>query len=336
MNGRRKPRFAVVGTGAISQVVHLPILAEREDLELAAVADADLHKAETVARRFGAAVALAPDEALDRDDVDAVVVCTPNHLHEDLAIEALAAGKHVYVERPLALTANGVERVLEAATASGTVLAVGLPHRFRPEVSALRSLVASGELGPVYAVRGSWLTRRVPIPRATWRQMRYSGGGALVDLGVPSLDLCLWLIGYPPLKRISCVTARGDFEVEEAATLMAESVEGIAITLDVSSRYFASEDRFHARVMGAEGSGSLPPLEVFTQLGGRPIERTPRQPRPRGGENPYMNAYRRQLDQFIRSVGGEGDTPLPEEQVALMRLIEAAHRAAAEGREVLL
>ncbi len=335
-DAREAARFVVLGTGAISQVVHVPILAEREDVDLVAVSDRDRHKAETVARRFNVPQVVDPDEAISRQDIDAVVICTPNHTHEELAIAALEAGKHVYVERPVAISSGGVERVLAAARSSSRWLVAGLPHRFRPEVAALRSFVAGGDLGTIYTVRGSWLTRRVPVSRPTWRQHRsLAGGGALVDLGVSALDLCLWLVGYPPIRRVRCVVAPGDFEVEDAATVMAEA-DGIVLNVEVSTRYFAGGDRYHARVMGTEGSGSLPPLEVYKQLGGRPLEVTPRQPRPRGGENPYTNAYRRQLDQFVRSVNGMGEAALPEEQAMLLRLIEAAYRSAEETREVEL
>lgn len=334
--GKTAPRFIVVGTGAISQVVHVPMLAERNDVELVAVSDTDLSKARAIADRFGVSGAVDPETALTRPDLDAVVICTPSYLHEEMAIAALEAGKHVFVERPLALTPEGVERVLQAARAAGRSLVVSLPQRFRPEAAAMRAFVASGEVGSVYAVRGSWLTRRIPVTRPTWRQNRdLSGGGALMDLGVPSLDLCLWLVGYPQITRMSCVTRKGDFDMEDAATLMAETADGVAFTLEVSSRYFAGEDRYYARVMGTEGSGSLPPLELYKQLGGRPLEVTPRQPRPRGGENPYTNAYRRQLDHFVRTVGNQAEAVLPEEQVALMALIRAAYRAAEAGTEVV-
>ena len=79
---------------------------------------------------------------------------------------------------------------------------------------------------------GSWLTRRTPIMRPTWRQDRAAaGGGALMDLGVPSLDVCMWLVGYPRVTRVSCVTTVGDYEVEDAATLMAETEDGIVMAL---------------------------------------------------------------------------------------------------------
>jgi predicted dehydrogenase len=335
--GGDRVRVGVIGTGAISQVVHVPIFAEREDVDLIAVSDADVHKAEALSRRFDVPHVLTSDAMIAREDLDAVVISTPNHLHEEMATAALQAGKHVFVERPLATTSAGAQRVIAAAERTGRILVVGMPHRVRPGVAALRNFIAGGELGDLYAVRGSWMTRLMPGSRHSWRYDRKeAGGGALIDLGVPALDLCLWLVGFPAMTRVSCVTSPGEGSVEDAATLMAETAEGVALTLEVSNRLFAGEDRYYARVMGMEGSGSLPPLEVFKQLGGRPIDVTPRQPRPQGGENPYTNAYRRLLDDFVQSVAGRSDTELPREQVALMGLIEAAYRSAELGREVEL
>lgn len=330
-------RVGVIGTGAISQVVHVPIFAERGDVELIALSDADSHKAEALSNRFGVPLVLDADALIRHDDVDAVVICTPNDLHEEMAIAALEAGKDVFVERPLATTSAGAARVVDVADRTGRVLVVGMPHRFRPGVVALRSFVAGGELGEVYAVRGSWMTRPVPSSRPSWRQDRaVAGGGALVDLGVPALDLCLWLIGFPTVKRVSCVVTPTDGVVEDAATLMAETEDGVALTLEVSNRLFAGDDRYYARVMGTEGSGWLPPLEVFKQLGGRPLEVTPRQPKPSGGENPYTNAYRRQLDDFVQVVSGRREAESQGAQVQLMALVEAAYTAASTGREVEL
>ena len=330
----RTQRFAVVGTGAISQVVHVPILAERADVDLVAVADSDEHKAASVAERFGVGQTATPQEVAARDDLDAVVVCTPPAHHEDYTVAVLQAGKHALVERPLAMTPDGVERVLAAARESGKCLMVGFPHRFRPEVAALTSFVAGGELGSPYAVKGSWLMRHVPVTRPGWRQVRAEGGGALMELGVPALDLCLRLVGYPEVAMLTCHLTGGEHGVEDAAFIMARTADGITVTVEVSNRYYAAEDRQFARVLGTEGAGHVPPLAVYKQLGGRPLDVTPRQPRPQGGENPYMNAYRRHIDAFVRSVKGVRDTALPTEQVALMRLVEAAYRSADEGVEV--
>ena len=332
---RRPSRIGVLGTGAISQIVHLPILSDRDDVEVVAVSDADVPKASAIAARFGVKRVVTDDELLKGDLVDGVVVSTPNHLHEEQALAALKAGKHVLVERPLSLTVRGVDRLLKAARKAGRVLMAGMSHRYRPDAAALASFVAGGELGPIYQVRGSWLNRKLHLNRPTWRQNReLSGGGALVDLGVPALDLCLYMVGYPRIRRVSAVIAMGEYEVEDAALVMASTEQGLVITIEVSWSFFGSEDRQFFRVMGSEGSGSLPPLQVFKQLGGRPLDVTPHQPVPRGVENPYHASYRKELDLYVRAIAGEREVPLPEEQRTLMAVIEAAYRSAAKGREV--
>ncbi len=333
---REAVRVGIIGTGSISQVAHLPILAEREDVDVVAVSDLDRAKAGTLAERFDVPRVLTDKEVVQDDEIQAVVICTPNHIHESLAVAALEGGKHVLVERPLALTPEGVQRVLDAAQAAGRCVAVGMNHRFRPDVGALASLVAGGELGEIYAVRASYLTRKMPNVRSTWRQRRdQAGGGALMDLGVQILDLAFTLVGYPRIARVSAVLHGGD-EVEEGANVLAVSDAGAAFSVEVSWSLFAGEDRHYARVMGTDGSGSLPPLEIHKQLGGRPMDVTPRQPTPRGGEDRYTNAYRRLLDQFVRSVAGECDLAPPIEQVHLMEVMQAAYRSAEAGREVLL
>ena len=327
-------RVGVLGVGAISQIVHLPILSEREDAQVVAVADADIPKAETLASRFGVPKVLSDQELVRDEDIQAAVICTPNHLHESLAITALEAGKHVLVERPLALSPEGVQRVLDAAAAAGRCLTVGMNHRFRSDAGALASFVAGGELGKIYAVRASSLTRKNPSVRSTWRQSGEQGGGALMDLGVQILDLAFWLVGYPHINRVSAVLQRHGDSVEDAASLFAVADSGTVFNVEVSWSLFADADRHYARVMGTDGSGSFPPLEIQKQLGGRPMDVTPRQPKPRGGENPFTNAYRRLLDQFVRAAAGECDVPPPTEQVHLMEVMQAAYRSAELGREV--
>lgn len=337
-HGDRDPiRVGVLGTGAISQIVHLPILSERQDVEVVAVSDEDVHKAKTIAQRFGVPRVISDEDMMSDDRVEAVFLCTPNHLHEEQALAALEGGKHVLVERPLAFTPEGCHRIVDAAEAASRTVVVGMSHRFGPDAVALRSFVAGGELGDIYAVRGSWLNRKIPLPKTTWRQRpEQAGGGALMDLGVQAIDLCLWLLGYPAVRGVRAIAHVDEYEVEEAATFLARLDGDVSLNVEVSWVYFAGEDRHYVRLMGTEGSGSLPPLEIFKQLGGRPLEVTPRQPLPRGGENPYTNAYRREIDYFVRAIYGEWEADLPREQAVLMGLVQAAYRSIKEGREIEL
>ncbi|MFP3948510.1 MAG: Gfo/Idh/MocA family protein [Longimicrobiales bacterium] len=330
-------RVGVLGSGAITQTVHLPILSRLEGATVVALSDTNRRKAETVAGRFAIARVMTDDEIFEDPEIDALVVSTPNHLHQEQAIAGLEAGKHVLVERPLAFDGPAVEAVIEAARQAGRSLTVGMGHRYWPDVIALRSFVGGGELGELHTVRGAWLNRTMPLARVTWRQkLEESGGGALMDLGVQVLDLCFWLTDYPEAERVVARIHPGEYEVEDAAVVTVMAEGGLTFQVEVSTSYFADEDRHFVRVMGNEGSGALPPLEVQKQLGGRPMDVTPIHPDEVHRENPYTSAYRRQLDHFIRSAAGEAESPLPEEQIRLMTLIQAAYRSAEEEKEVVL
>ena len=334
---RPRVRIGLAGVGAISQVVHLPIMVERDDVEIAALSDTDELKAGAIGSRFGVERIVDDRELCEGDGIDGVVVCAPSHRHEELAAMALRAGKHVLVERPLALSASGVASLAQVARESTGKVVVGMAHRFRPDVFALRAFVAGGELGEVSAVHAAWLNRKIRHVRTTWRQHHAeAGGGALMDLGVQALDLMLWTLGYPAVTRVNARIYGDEYEVEEEAHLDAVTESGTTLGLAASWRYHGSGDVHDLRVLGAEGAAHLPPLSVFKQLGGRPLEVTPKQPTPRGGEDLFTNAYRRQIDHFLRVVGGEAEAPFPKEQMALMNLIEAAYRSAREGREVQL
>lgn len=336
---RERVRLGLAGAGAITQVMHLPILAERADVELVALADTDEHRAAAVAGRFGVPRILDDDALLADESVDGIVIGTPGALHETMAAAALAAGKHVLVERPLAQSAGGARRVVAAAQESGRGLVVGMSHRFRPDVAALRSFVASGQVGRANAVRAAWLDRRARRPGGSWGAepgRGSAGAGVLADLGTPVLDLALWALGYPAVERVSAMLYGAADAGEDEAHLQAALEDGATLSLAVGRRRHAARDRREISVTGSEGAARLWPLSVYRQVGGRPMEVTPKQPIPRGGEDLFTSGYRRLIDHFARVVAGAAEAVVPREQVTLAALVEAAYRSARERREVAL
>lgn len=332
--GGRRVRIGIVGTGVISQLMHLPMLAERADVDLSAVADLDEAKAKALAQRFGIPRVVDDGALLADEDIEGVVICAPSFLHEGIAAACLEAGKHVLVERPLALSAGGVRHLLEVSEKAGKGVVLGMSHRYQPNVRALRSVIADGTLGDISAVRVDWMNRAVRRPRTGWRRRALeSGGGALMDLGVPALDLALWVLGYPALDRVSATTPGDGFDVEEEAHLHAITRDGVVLSMAASWRLHAPEDRHGLWVIGSEGGARLTPLTVYQQVGGRTLNVTPRQPIPRGGEDVFTNGYRRLLDRFVRVVAGTAAAEPPAEQITLMSLVEAAYDSAREGRE---
>src|SRR5512142_1028015 len=123
-------KIGVVGAGAIAQTAHLPVLSKMRGAELVAVCDNDRPKARALADRFGVPDTFTDiEDLLEFDELDAVVVATPNHLHEPHVLAALEAKVHVFCERPLSLTARGVERILSAANRVDRKVFVANNHR---------------------------------------------------------------------------------------------------------------------------------------------------------------------------------------------------------------
>ena len=334
---REKVRIGVIGTGAICQLMHLPILSERRDVEVAAVADLDDLKAQSLARRFGVGRVLDDSALIADDEIQGVVISAPSFVHESLARACLEAGKHVLVERPLALSAGGVRWIIEAARKAGRGVVLGMAHRYQPNVRALRAAITGGTLGELSSVQVTWLNRAVRRPRGGWRRRALeSGGGALMDLGVPALDLALWTMGYPQVARVSAVTPGDGFDVEEEAHLYAVTREGVALSLAASWRLHGPDDRHQLEALGSQGSAVLQPLSIHREEAGRTVDVTPRYPSPRGGETLFTNGFRRLLDHFVGIVAGRIEAQPPSEQTALMHLVEAAYESAREGREVEL
>jgi predicted dehydrogenase len=331
-----KLRVGLLGVGAIAQVVHLPVLAQLDNVELVAVCDVDEPRARAIAMRFGIPNVYRDDDQVFRsDDVDALIVCSPSYLHEAQAVAGLQAGKHVLVEKPLALNPEAVKRVLDTAEQSGRTVMIAMNNRWRPDTMALRPFALGGELGHIMLTRGAWLNRKMRVVRPTWRHRKATaGGGAMMDLGVQTLDLCLWMQGFP---EVASVTTHMHFpegmEVEDTAGILVRLRNGSAVSLTVSWSLVAERDRHYMRMLGTRGSGAIAPLGVYKEVEtGQIIDVTPSITLAR--ENLYTASYRQELTHFVAVARGEKQEPLPREQVQIMKVVQMAYRSAAEKREV--
>jgi len=326
-------RVGVVGAGAIAQTAHLPVLHKMRGVQLAAICDNDRPKARSLADRFGIPDAFSDiEDLLELRELDAVVVATPNHLHEPHVLSALAAGKHVMCERPLALSARGVERIVAAAARANRVVAVANNLRFRSDVQALDGFLRGGELGKLTGVRAG-----VYEPKHStegWRLRRAeAGGGAFFEHGIPLLDLALWLNDFPDPVRVSAHMDRGKGAnaVEDAMTLQLECASGVVSTFDVSRVYVGDASRWWFEVLATKGSARLNPLRVVKELNGRPVDVSPTGAAAR--DSAFVQSYRAELAHFAAVVRGEAPYEPPAEQVTLHRVVEAIYKSAEEGRE---
>jgi len=327
-------RVGVVGAGAIAQVAHLPVLSRLQNVAVVGVCDSDLPKAAALAERFA-----IPDSFDDIEDLlrytrpDAVVICTPNHLHEIHVAVALAAGAHVLCERPLALNTDGVQRILAARERAGKVVMVGMNHRFRGDVQAVRESVRRGDLGQLQAIRAGWYVFRPSRGGPDWRRRgAESGGGALFDLGLPLLDLSIWLAGGPEVRHVTTSLSRGDARVEDSGCALLVCQGDLSVFIDVSWRHVGDTERFWVDLMGTKGAASIAPLRVFKELHGSAVNVTPTGAA--GRENAFTQSYRSEWAHFLASVRGEVEAPNLGEQLVIQRLMAAIYRSAEEGRDV--
>ena len=329
-------RIGLIGAGAIAQLAHLPVLSTMRGASLVALCDNDGPKARALADRFGVPDAFTDiEELLEYDELDAVVIATPNHLHEAHVLSALAAKVHVLCERPLALTARGVDRILAASTRAGRKVVVGNNHRFRSDVQALDSFLHGGELGKLVGVRGGSYQRRSGTDG--WRGRRAeAGGGAFLDHGLPLLDLALWLSDFPEPVRVSAhmQRGRGKDAVEDAMLVHLECAGGVTFAFDVTTAYVGQDDRAWFELLAARGSAQLAPLRVTKELNGKAVDVSPRGAAAR--ESAFIQSYRAELAHFAAVVAEKVPYEPPTDQAVLHRVLEAAYRSAEDGKEVRL
>jgi predicted dehydrogenase len=329
-------RVGVIGVGAITQLAHLPVLSRIRGVDVVALCDNDGAKARALADRFEIPDAFTDiDDLLEFDALDAVVVATPNHLHEPHVLAALNAGVDVLCERPLALDARGVEGVLAAAAKGGRKVLVANNHRFRADAQALERFIRGGELGRVTGVRsGAYQPRHVS---EGWRSRRAeAGGGAFLDQGFPLVDLALWLADFPAPVRISAhmERARGRDAVETAMLVHLECADNSSFSFDASWSYVGAEERWWMECLAERGSARLAPLRVVKELNGRPVHVSPTGAAAR--ESAFIQSYRAQAAHFLAVLRGEFGYEPPADQVTVHRVLEAAYQSANEGREVRL
>lgn len=327
-------RVAVVGAGAISQVAHLPVLSRRDDVQVVGLCDNDLGKARALANRFRVADVYDDiEDLLQHASPHVVAVCTPNHLHEIHVKIALSAGAHVLCERPLATSATGALAVSNAQRATGKVVLAGMNHRYRSDVQTIRSFIERGELGRIHAIRCGWYTFRPSRQMMGWRQRRaQAGGGALLDLGLPLIDLSTWLAGPDCPRRVTASTSSvsaDSSEVEDAGCVMMTCDGGTSIVVDVSWRYVGASERWWCEVLGSEGSAMVSPFSVHKEMHGSAVNVTPTGAASR--ESVFMTSYGSQWADFLTLVRGEGDVPNLDDQVRLHRILDCAYETAQAG-----
>lgn len=352
-------RAGVIGCGA--GAAHMDAYANDARSNLVALAGLDTDRCRQLAQRHNIPSVYRDYQDLLADpDIDVVSVAVPNNLHMPVAVAALEAGKHVLVEKPLALNAEEGQIMVETAKRTGKRLAIAFNRRYRHDVQLVAGQVADGTFGRVYYTKAFWM-RRSGIPgMGTWFTRKdMAGGGPLIDLGVHVLDMALFTMGNPKVVSVSAATfaelgpqgqgqwpagrfrtgGQGvDYEVEDMAVAFIRLDTGAVIQMETSwAAYTGAYDTFGVELMGSHGGAKIhvedyalvDTLSVYGDFAGQPAVIRP--------QLNALNGHGEVIRDFLTSIIEDVDrAPTGEQGLALTRLVDAIYRAADEGREITI
>ena len=325
---------AVLGLGRIGPT-HARVVTASAGAELKAVADSDEAK-------LGALLDDMPGvaghgdyrDALARDDVDVAIICLPHWLHEDAAVAAAEAGKHILIEKPLADSVAECDRIIAAAERSGVVLMPAHTQRYYPVVAKAKEVIDSGKLGDLIMAVDTWYKPLNPEARPKWMLDRERGGGMALMDGVHLIDRLLWIIG-PDLHSVSGVVGNPVYpEIPADDMSMAllrwksdkvASVSRIAFRTGITqygADFFCTEGQLRLRIAyGQEGTTGLwiGQGEKQTQL-----------------DVAQFDSLGRQLEEFLGAVRSGSEPPITAAHGRqVIEVIEAIEHSSATGREVV-
>jgi UDP-N-acetyl-2-amino-2-deoxyglucuronate dehydrogenase len=332
--------FAILGAGMVARY-HAVAIERTPGARLVAVGRSDPARAEETARQFG--VPCLADEAalLARDDVDAVCICTPSGVHAQQTIAAARAGKHVLVEKPMALTLADADAMIAACAQAGVQLGVALQRRTDPEFQRVRAAVASGDLGRLVlgSISMPYLRPQSYYDSAGWRgTWALDGGGALMNQGIHLVDLLLWLLGDAAEVRASSATLAHAIEVEDCLTATLRFAGGALGSISATT---AAAPGFPHRVevYGDHGGVQIEGEQIVRWEGSRAQAPSAHSHEPvaaGAGASPTgigAAGHTRLLDDFVAAIR-EGREPLVpgREGRRSLALVLAIYAAARSGR----
>lgn len=238
-------RFGLIGCGGIGPV-HAEAIKRTEGAELVAAASRTAEGARAFSEARGIGWCASAEELLRRPDIDAVSICTPSGLHAEMTIAAARAGKHVVVEKPIAITLAQTDTAIAACRDAGRALAVISQLRFAPEVRAVREAVAGGSLGRLVLVdlAMKYFRSQAYYDSGAWRgTLALDGGGAVINQGIHGVDLAQWIAGMPRwvFGRASTLVRR--MEGEDTAVAVGELPEGALLVITATTSVSPGQPR---------------------------------------------------------------------------------------------
>lgn len=346
-------KVAVIGCGTIANSAHIPAYMKNEKAEIKYFCDIIPQRADAAVEKYGCGKAVYDyHEILNDPEIEAVSVCTPNHMHAPISIDFLRAGKNVLCEKPAARTYAEALTMLEAQHETGKVLNIGVVNRFNDGVNQIKRLIDEGALGEVYHVYVSFRSHRsIPGLGGNFTTKAVAGGGALIDWGVHFLDIVMYCCGDPKPRTVTAETFSklgskmedytyvnmwagppkydGVYDVEDSITGMVRT-DGPVITVNGAWAQNIGEEEMFIDFMGDKAGIRLQYGKDFVLYGTKNgmLTRTETSFRTR-------NHFETEIDAFLRCVrSGEKLPSHIDTNILTSRLMQAMYDSAASHHEV--
>ena len=331
-----KIKVGVIGTGRIGKL-HLENLAIRiPSAEVVAIADVFVEGAEEIADRFGIKTVTADyREIISNKDVEAVVICSPTDTHAQYTIEAAEAGKHIFCEKPLDLSIEKIQMVLDVIDKTGVKLMIGFNRRFDPNYAKVQQVVKDGKIGEPHILK---ITSRDPSPPPA--EYIAVSGGMFLDMTIHDFDMARFVVG----SEVSEVYAKTNVLVDPAIGEAGDVDTAITI-LYFENGAIGTIDNSRKAVYGYDQR-----LEIFGSEGMVKIDNNTHDTHAyynkEGSHGPlpldffmdrYVQSYAIEMEAFIQAVFNDETVPVPgKEGLISVAIGLAAKRSALENRPVRL
>ena len=330
----QKTKIAVIGLGTVGQLVHVPILAKLNSVELVAVSDINKTRLNSVADKFNIKNRFTDfTKMLETVEIDAVVISTPTNTHKSIAIECLSKRKHVLIEKPIGLNLAEAQEIDSEAKKNKCHAMVGMNFRFRPDTMLLKSLINSGELGALFNIKSGW-SRKQSSQEKWFNKKNLAGGGVMFDLGVVVIDTALWLLDYPKIKNVSAQHFYHAIQnIEDSAVGFIRMNNSAVVNYEASWSFHDEVESFKLTAYGTKGTGHLNPLRAYKKMGSNRVDFT-------SNSSPqtkdlFKKSYENELKHFVGAINDS--VPLissSSEAISRMKLIECIYKSANSQSEI--
>lgn len=344
---KKKLRVGFAGAGGIARH-HMNFFKKMEDVELVAVSDVSDGALQQVQKDIGVTKLYKSwQEMLAKEELDAVDVCTPNGLHAPATIDALKAGCHVLVEKPLAMNAVEGAAMLAAAKKAKKHLIIGFQWRYSPQAQLLKQAGEAGQFGNIMFMRCEAMRRRGIPNWGVFGRKDLQGGGPMIDIGVHIMEMAHFVMGEPTPVAASgnIYTYMGNKPSEAACSwpnwdYKTYTVEDLAIghirfangaIMHVQASFAAHcEDKWNFTFMGEKGGGNFDPLKIYRDQDGYMLDIAP-------GFVPKDDMFAIKMRKFVDTALYDAPTIAPATAgLMVQKMIDGIYASAAAGKEVAI